>query len=140
MKNPPVPTASKEAAKTTDGKAAHSRLASLPRTPVDHFILEKLTQKGLRLSPPADKRTLIRRASFDLTGLLPTPQEVEAFCRGQVAGSLCRCRGQIAGLPPHYGERWGRHWLDVARFADTKGYVYGGREETKFIHSAAYRD
>ena len=112
------------------------------QSPVDHFILAKLEANGLKPSPPADPRTLIRRMTYDLTGLPPTPEEVEAFVK---ACSIGNRQSAIANLAdrllasPHYGERWARHWLDVARYADTKGYVYA-REERFFTHSHAYRD
>src|SRR5207302_1507891 len=101
--------------------------------------IAKLTENGLRLSLPADKRTLIRRASFDLTGLPPTPEQVSAFLADKSPEAFASVVDQMLAST-YYGERWGRHWLDVARFADTKGYVYEDREETRFIHSAAYRD
>ena len=110
-----------------------------PQTPVDHFILSKLEENNLHPSPPADKRTLIRRVSFDLTGLSPTFEEVEAFVNDKSPDAFEKVVDRLLAST-RYGERWGRYWLDVARFADTKGYVYGGREETKFIHSSAYRD
>jgi hypothetical protein len=119
--------------------ATRSRSANEPKTPIDNFIIEKLSSNGLQLSPPADKRTLIRRATFDLTGLPPTPEQVEAFLSDKSPDAFAKVVDRLL-TSPHYGERWGRYWLDVARFADTKGYVYGDREETKFIQSAAYRD
>lgn len=130
VKKPLVP-------KTTG--AGQSRTTNGPRTPIDNFIIEKLSLNGLQLSPQADKRTLIRRATFDLTGLPPTPQEVEAFLVDKSPDAFGKVVDRLLASP-HYGERWGRYWLDVARFADTKGYVYGDREETRFIQSAAYRD
>ena len=110
-----------------------------PKTPIDNFILAKLHANGLRPSPPVDKRTLIRRAYFDLTGLPPTFEEVDAFVRDKSPDSFEKVVDRLLASP-RYGERSGRYWLDVARYADTKGYVYGDREETKFVHSAAYRD
>ncbi len=109
------------------------------RSPVDNFILSKLEAAKLPPSPPADPRTLIRRATYDLTGLPPTPEEVDAFARDHSPAAYEKLVDRLLASP-RYGERWGRYWLDVARYADTKGYVYGGREETKFVHSAAYRD
>ncbi|HEX7896512.1 MAG TPA: DUF1549 domain-containing protein, partial [Planctomycetota bacterium] len=101
--------------------------------PIDAFLLAELKKKGLGFSPPADRRTLLRRASFALTGLPPTPEELEADEAWEAAVDRLLAS-------PRYGERWGRHWLDVARYADTKGYVYDDREEARFVHSAAYRD
>src|SRR5262249_9068721 len=90
------------------------------RTPVDRFILAKLEEKGLRPVPDADKRTLIRRATFDLTGLPPSPADVDAFLKDTSPGAFEKVVDRL--LPsPQYGERWGRHWLDVVRYADTCG-------------------
>ena len=96
-------------------------------SPVDAFILAKLEAKQLEPSPQADKRTLIRRATFDLTGLPPTPGEVDAFLLDESPGAFARVVDRLLASP-RYGEAWGRHWLDVARYADTKGYVF--TEET----------
>ncbi|MEO6183757.1 MAG: PSD1 and planctomycete cytochrome C domain-containing protein, partial [Verrucomicrobiota bacterium] len=109
------------------------------RTPIDQFILARLDEKNLPPSPLVDKRTLIRRATFDLTGLPPSVEEVDLFLKDKSPDAFEKVVDRLLASP-RYGERWGRYWLDVARFADTKGYVYGGREETKFIHSSAYRD
>ncbi|HEY0456689.1 MAG TPA: PSD1 and planctomycete cytochrome C domain-containing protein, partial [Verrucomicrobiae bacterium] len=107
------------------------------QTPVDSFILARLEAKQLTPSPRADKRTLIRRATFDLLGLPPTLQEVEAF---EADTSPKAYEHLIERLldSPHYGERWGRYWLDVARYADTKGYVF--EEERRYPYSYTYRD
>jgi len=141
VKNPPVPEIGDRTAseKFPAGTRRRSSATGVAQTPIDNFILAELAKKGLQLSPPTDKRTLIRRATFDLTGLPPTLEEVDAFLADKTPGSFNRVVDRLLASP-HYGERWGRYWLDVARFADTKGYVYGDREETKFIHSAAYRD
>ncbi len=106
-------------------------------TPVDAFVLAKLGEKGLTLSPPAGKRALLRRVTFDLTGLPPTPEEVEAFVRDRSPDAYARVVDRLLASPA-YGERWGRHWLDVARYADTKGYVF--TEERRFPNSFTYRD
>src|SRR5437867_5513311 len=111
---------------------------SWPRTPIDRFILAKLESRRLQPTPPADKRTLLRRASYDLTGLPPTPEEVEAFQRDTSPEAFARVVDRLLASS-HYGERWGRYWLDVARYSDTKGYVYD-REEKRFVHSHVYRD
>ena len=89
-------------------------------SPVDRFVLAKLEAKGLSPSPPADKRTLIRRATFDLTGLPPTPSEVAAFLADESTDAFSKVVDRLLASP-HYGERWGRHWLDVVRYADTAG-------------------
>lgn len=107
------------------------------QSPVDEFILARLQESGLTPSPKADKRTLIRRASFDLTGLPPTPEEVEAFEADDSPDAFAKVVDRLLASP-HYGERWGRYWLDIARYADTKGYVF--QEERAFPFSHTYRD
>jgi hypothetical protein len=87
------------------------------KSPIDRFILAKLGQKGLKPAAPADKRTLIRRAYFDLIGLPPKPEEVEAFVADESPDAFARVIDRLLASP-HYGERWGRHWLDVVRYAD----------------------
>ncbi len=93
--------------------------------PIDAFIIAKLAEKNLKLAAPADPHTLIRRATFDLTGLPPTPEEVTAFVNQSSTpqGLNQAYRALIERLlaSPHYGEKWGRHWLDVARYADSNG-------------------
>jgi hypothetical protein len=114
------------------------RLESWARTPIDRFILEKLEAAGLSPSPEADRRTLIRRLAHDITGLAPAFEEVEAFTRDERPDAYERLADRLLASPA-YGEHWGRHWLDVARYADTKGYVYD-RDERRFVHSHVYRD
>ncbi|OWK40584.1 PSD1 and planctomycete cytochrome C domain-containing protein [Fimbriiglobus ruber] len=114
------------------------REAAWVRTPVDRFVLARLEAEGLRPSQVADKRTLIRRATYDLTGLPPTPAEVEAFVRDESPTAYARLIDRLLASP-RYGEQWGRHWLDVARYSDAKGYVYA-REERFWVHAWAYRD
>ncbi|MCI0744538.1 MAG: PSD1 and planctomycete cytochrome C domain-containing protein [Verrucomicrobia subdivision 3 bacterium] len=108
------------------------------KTPIDHFILAKIEKQGLFPAPEADKRTLLRRAAFDLTGLPPSHEELNMFLRDKSPEAFARAVDRLLASP-HYGERWGRHWLDVARYSDTKGYVYD-REEKRFVHSHVYRD
>ncbi len=108
------------------------------RTPIDAFILARLEAAGLEPSPPADRRTLIRRASYDLTGLPPSPDEVDAFVADPDPNAFARVVDRLLASEQH-GEQWARHWLDVARYSDTKGYVYG-REERFFVQAPAYRD
>ncbi len=108
------------------------------RTPVDRFILTKLEEAGLSPSPVADRRTLIRRVTLDLTGLPPTFEQVETFVNDPSANAYEKLVERLLDSP-RYGEQWARHWLDVARYADTKGYVYG-REERFWVHAPAYRD
>lgn len=91
------------------------------RNPIDALVLEKLTGKGLRPSAEADRATLLRRVSFDLTGLPPTPEEVEAFLKDQSADAYEKVVDRLLASP-RYGERWARHWLDVVRYADSHGF------------------
>ena len=90
------------------------------RNAIDRFVLAKLTKEGLSPSGPADKRTLIRRVTYDLTGLPPTPREVDDFLADDSEGSYSDLIERLLSSP-RYGERWGRHWLDVVRYADTAG-------------------
>jgi hypothetical protein len=96
------------------------RNSAWPQNDVDRFLLAALEAKGLRPVAAADKRTLIRRATFDLTGLPPTPEEVEAFRTDDSPGAFARVVDRLLASPA-YGERWGRHWLDCVRYADTTG-------------------
>jgi hypothetical protein len=107
-------------------------------TPLDTFILRKLDAVGLRPSPRADQRTLIRRATFDLVGLPPTPDEVAVFEADPSPDAFERLVERLLNSP-RYGERWGRHWLDVARYADTKGYVRLS-ENPNYPAAWTYRD
>jgi hypothetical protein len=91
------------------------------RNPIDAFLLAKLEARGLRPAPEADRVSLIRRAAFDLTGLPPTPEETEAFVSDPAPDAYERLVDRLLGSP-RYGERWGRHWLDVARFGESHGY------------------
>ncbi len=91
------------------------------RTPVDAFLLEAMGRQKLGFSPEAEKVTLLRRACFDLTGLPPTPAEVEAFLADPAPDAYERLIDRLLDSP-HYGERWGRHWLDLAGYADSDGY------------------
>jgi hypothetical protein len=105
--------------------------------PVDRFIERKLEANGLTLNPLPDRRTLLRRMSFDLVGLPPTIEEIRAFETDQRPNAV---ELQIDRLlaSPHFGERWGRHWLDVARYADSKGYVF--TEDRNYPYAYTYRD
>ncbi|MBL9175415.1 MAG: DUF1553 domain-containing protein [Verrucomicrobiales bacterium] len=91
--------------------------------PVDAFIGATLERKGLRRSPPADARTLVRRIHFDLTGLPPTPAEIDAFERDASPDRYERLVDRLLASP-RYGERWGRHWLDVVRYTESQGFEY----------------
>jgi mono/diheme cytochrome c family protein len=92
------------------------------RTPIDRFILAALASKRLTLTDPSKREQLIRRVTFDLTGLPPTPAEVEAFSKATDADAAYEALVDRLLASPRYGERWGRHWLDVARYADSGGY------------------
>jgi len=94
--------------------------SSWAKSPIDRFILAKLEAKGLKPVADADRRTLIRRATFDLTGLPPTPDEIDAFLRDKSDRAFEKVVDRLLASP-QYGERWGRHWLDVVRYADTSG-------------------
>jgi hypothetical protein len=93
------------------------------RTPVDAFVLDRLTRQGLRPAPEADRVTLIRRITFDLTGLPPTLEEMERARNDESADWYERLVERLLASPA-YGERWGRHWLDVVRYAETEGFEY----------------
>jgi hypothetical protein len=109
--------------------------ANWVRTPVDAFILARLDTKGLRPRREADRRTLIRRVTFDLTGLPPTPGEVAAFLDDERPDAYERLVDRLLASPG-YGERWARHWLDVVHYADTHGYDKDKRRD----HAWPYRD
>ncbi|MEO2035071.1 MAG: DUF1549 domain-containing protein [Planctomycetaceae bacterium] len=107
------------------------------RNAVDRFILAELESAGLAPSPAADRRTLLRRMTFDLIGLPPTLDDVIEFENDSAPNAIDRLLDRLLASR-HYGERWGRHWLDIARYADTKGYVF--TEERKYPFSYTYRD
>ena len=114
---------------------------SWAQTPVDAFILAKLEAKGIAPAPPADPRTLLRRLYFDLVGLPPTPAEVAAFLADYRASGENR-RSAIEKVvdrllsSPHFGERWGRHWLDLVRYAETLGHEF----DYANVNAWRYRD
>ena len=95
--------------------------AAWPRNAIDDFILARLEREGVAPSPPADRATLIRRLSLDLIGLPPAPAEVDAFVADARPDAYPRLVEQLLASP-HFGERWGRHWLDLARFAESEGF------------------
>ena len=107
------------------------------RQDLDRFVLTAMEAKGVSPSPEADRRTLLRRISFDLTGLPPSDREVTEFIADTVPGAYERAVDRLLASP-QYGERWARFWLDVARYADTKGYVF--EEERRYAYSFTYRD
>jgi hypothetical protein len=100
--------------------------------PIDRFVRARLRKHGLEPANPADKRTLIRRASFDLIGLPPTPAEVDAFLADRAPDAFAKVVDRLLASP-QYGERWARHWLDVVRYADTSGF------EQDFLYPNAWR-
>ena len=106
VKRPPVPARGPRAANAANA--------------IDSFILSRLDKAELAPLPPADKRTLIRRATYDLIGLPPAPEEVECFLNDDAADAFSRVVDRLLDSP-HYGEQWGRHWLDLVRYADTAG-------------------
>ena len=118
--------------------AVPSADVALVKTPVDAFILQGLARQGLQLSPEADRRTLIRRLYMTVTGLPPTAAQVQAFVDDPSERAYEDLVERLL-QSPEYGQHWARHWLDIARYSDTKGYVYG-REERFWVHAWNYRD
>lgn len=108
------------------------------RNPIDAFILRKLNEANLQPAPKADRRTLLRRTFYTLTGLPPSPEQVALFTTKDDSHAYENVVNELLASP-QYGEHWGRHWLDVARYSDTKGYVYA-REERFWVHAWTYRD
>ncbi len=105
--------------------------------PLDAFVAAKLKAAGLTQSPQADRRTLLRRLSFDLLGLPPTIDEVTAFAQDAAPDAYERLVDRLLASPQH-GARWGRHWLDVARYADTRGYAF--QKDRRYPYAYTYRD
>lgn len=106
-----------------------------PRSPIDSFILAKLEATDLAPAAPADKYTLLRRVTFDLTGLPPTPEEIAAFIADASPQAYAKVVDRLLASP-HYGERWARHWLDLARYAETYGHEF----DFNIPHAEQYRD
>jgi hypothetical protein len=139
--------AAEEAPKATDSTAQHWAFAPVRRVeppadpsawaanPIDRFVRAKQRQRGLQPASPAAKRTLIRRITLDLIGLPPTPDEVEAVLADNSPGALATVVDRLLASP-QYGEHWGRHWLDVARYADTGGF----EEDILYTNAWRYRD
>jgi hypothetical protein len=105
------------------------------RSPIDTFVLAGLEAHGLTPAPPANKRTLLRRVTFDLIGLPPTPAEIDAFLADDSPRAFAKVVDRLLASP-HYGERWGRHWLDLVRFAETAGHEF----DFELPDAYAYRD
>lgn len=108
-------------------------------TPIDNFILAKLEENGMKPSPKADKRALIRRATFDLIGLAPTLKETQDFLNDNSPDAFAKVVDRLLASP-QYGERWGRYWLDTARYSDTKGEVKQNQEDFRYPFAWTYRD
>ena len=108
VRRPPVPAA---------------QPADWPRSPIDHFILSSLNSAGMKPAPPADKRTWLRRVTFDLIGLPPTPDEIAIYLADDTPTAEQTVVERLLASP-HYGERWARHWLDLMRFAETAGHEF----------------
>jgi len=109
--------------------------ATWAKSPLDLFVLAKLEEKGLKPAPAADKTTLIRRATLDLTGLPPTPAEIDAFTADKSPNAFEKVLDRLLASTA-YGERWGRHWLDVARYSDSNGLD----ENLVYVNAWRYRD
>lgn len=107
------------------------------RNPVDAFILQKLEAAGLTLSAPADRYMLLRRVTLDLWGIPPNWEDMQAFLADERPDAIERVVDRLLDSPL-YGQRWGRYWLDIARYADTKGYVF--TEEPRYPYAYTYRD
>ena len=108
------------------------------QSPVDQFILARLEERGLNPAPGADRRTLLRRATFDLTGLPPTPAEIDDFLADDSPAAFANVVDRLLESPG-YGERWGRHWLDVVRYADARDLIQLPAE-SDFREAWRYRD
>src|SRR6185369_12496638 len=111
------------------------REKSWVRNPVDQFILALLEARGLKPAAPATKEQLIRRVTFDLIGLPPTPDEIDSFLKNNSPDAYERLIDRLLASP-HYGERWARHWLDLARYAESDGFEHDALRP----HSWRYRD
>ncbi|HSH94434.1 MAG TPA: PSD1 and planctomycete cytochrome C domain-containing protein, partial [Roseimicrobium sp.] len=121
IQNPPVPKVRKK---------------ELVRNPIDAFLLQKLSDKNLGYAPPADRTTLIRRVTFDLLGLPPTPEEIDQFVKDTSPDAYQKLIDRLLASPA-YGERWGRHWLDLAGYADSNGFT---EADAPRAHAWRYRD
>ncbi|MFM7110160.1 MAG: PSD1 and planctomycete cytochrome C domain-containing protein [Planctomycetota bacterium] len=107
------------------------------RDPIDAFVLAGIEAAGLRPAPEANRGAYIRRVTYDLTGLPPTPGEIDAFLSDKAPGAHERLVDRLLASP-RFGERWARHWMDISRYADTKGYVF--QEDRRYPFAWTYRD
>ena len=121
--------------KPTEPKLPTVESSAWPREDLDHFILSQLEENGLTPAPATDKRTLICRATYDLIGLPPTVAEIEAFLTDRSPNAFSKIVERLLASP-HYGEKWGRHWLDVARYADSNGLD----ENLAYVNAFRYRN
>jgi len=121
----------------TPGKSAPPKVSRTdwPHGDIDRFVLAHQEAKGLQPSSDADRRVLIRRLSFDLIGLPPTPEEIDEFIKDTSENAIEKVVDRLLASP-HFGERWGRHWLDLARFAESNGNA----DNTPFLHAWRYRN
>ena len=103
--------------------------------PIDRFLEKTRREKGLKAAPRADRLTLLRRAYLDLVGLPPTPEDIDAFLADKADDTYEKLVDRLLASP-HFGERWGRHWLDLARFAESDGY----ENDKQRKHAWRYRD
>ena len=118
-------------------KAPAVRNKAWVKSPIDAFVLQKLEAKSITPARPTDRRTLIRRAYYDLTGLPPTAEQIQRFIDDKDPHAFAKVVDELLASP-RYGERWGRYWLDIARYADTKGYVFV--EDRNYPYAYTYRD
>src|SRR5262249_35101542 len=107
-----------------------------PQSDIDRYIMASLEAKGIHPVGPAARRSLIRRATFDLTGLPPTPDEVDAFLADESSDAFERVVNRLLASP-QYGERWGRHWLDIARYGEDQAHTLEAR---LYPYGYRYRD
>ena len=119
----------------TQPEPPRSENSTWVKSSIDQFVLARLQSKGLQPAAPADKLTLLRRATFDLTGLPPTESEIKQFLADSSSNAFERVIERLLASP-RYGEKWGRHWLDVARYADSSG----NDEDHRYPHAWRYRD
>jgi hypothetical protein len=115
------------------------RQRSWPERAIDRFLLARLEKAGLEPTPPADRRTWLRRVSFDLTGLPPRPAEIEAFVNDPSPQAAEKVVERLLASP-HYGERWARLWLDVARYAEDQAHIVGNDQSLFYPNAYLYRD
>jgi hypothetical protein len=119
----------------TDPKVPAVRDTAWPREPIDRFLLARMEEKGLRPVEDVNRTTLLRRVTLDLTGLPPTPEAIDAFLRDTSPDALARVVDQLLGSP-RFGECWGRHWLDIARYGESTG----PSRNIPYPHAWRYRD